>query len=91
MSVMRKQWTWIYMVAMLALSVGAIPGSVFASLRATTDCEMPCCVGEPTREPNDEVCAKGCSAEAAHSSNHALTAESTKSGCNCCDRHKPCY
>lgn len=59
---MRRQKTWLCMVSMLALLLGAIPGSVFSSLFATS-CKMDCCVGKPTHQMVDPVCPKGCEME----------------------------
>jgi hypothetical protein len=90
-TVMRRQKAWINMVAMLALLIGAIPGSVFASLFSATNCEMPCCVGKPVHQPNDEMCAKGCDdspsghhskSESRHTE-HASVVKRSDSGCEC--------
>lgn len=71
------------MVAMLALLLGAIPGSVFASLFAPAECEMPCCAGKPSHQPNDSLCQTGCATDAAHQKSSATVSESKESGCDC--------
>jgi len=77
------------MVAMLALLLGAIPGSVFASLFAPAECEMPCCAGKPSHQPNDSLCEVGCATNAAHQKSSSTVSESKGSGCDCSIRSAP--
>lgn len=77
------------MVAMLALLLGAIPGSVFASLFAPSKCEMPCCVGKPSHQPSDNLCQKGCASDAAHQKSSSTISESNGAGCDCSIRSAP--
>lgn len=71
------------MVAMLALLLGAIPGSVFASLFAPAECEMPCCVGRPAHQPNASPCQTGCATDAAHQESSSTVSELKGTGCDC--------
>lgn len=75
------------MAAVLALLLGAIPGSVLASLSAQSKCEMPCCVGKPAHQPTDNLCKKGCAT--AHEPSSATVSESKGSGCDCSIRSAP--
>lgn len=62
---MRRKSAWINLVAILALLIGAGPGSAIASLFDRT-CQMACCVGKPAHRQNDATCAKGCDENAEH-------------------------
>lgn len=55
----------INLVAILALLIGAIPGSAIASL-FNRSCKMPCCAGKPAHMQDDATCAKGCDEIAEH-------------------------
>lgn len=82
--VMRKnKMAWIRMVSVFALLLGALPGSVFASLVANPDCSMPCCVGVPAHQPTVKACASGCDTSSSQQSKPASQFEASASNCNC--------
>lgn len=57
---MRRHGPWLNLVALLALIVGSVPVSAFASLFAGTTCNMPCCAGKPAHVMDGPECVKGC-------------------------------
>jgi hypothetical protein len=65
---MRRLRTWINMVAMLALLMGIIPGSVFASSSSGGICTLACCVGKPAHHPDDPECLRECDEDQDHHS-----------------------